>query len=111
MLLLGVNLGRTDFKSMLSNPRLLGVSAVLLFLIPVITMAMLMLSPTDTTIRLAVLAAACAPVGSNVAVYAQVYGEDYPYACQTVAMSTLFSIISRPVVLTIGGILFRLYHT
>lgn len=108
MMLLGVYLGQTDLKSMLSNPRLLGVSAVRLVLIPVITMAMLMLFPADPTIRLAVLAAACAPVGSNVAVYAQVYGEDYPYACQTVAMSTLFSIISMPAVLTVGGILFHL---
>lgn len=108
MLLLGVYLGQTDLKSMLSNPRLLGVSAVRLVLIPAITMAMLTLLPADTTIRLAVLAAACAPVGSNVAVYAQVYGEDYPYACQTVAMSTLFSILSMPAVLTIGGILFHL---
>lgn len=27
------------------------------------------------------------------AVYAQVYSEDYPYACQTAAMRTLFSIV------------------
>lgn len=106
MILLGVYLGQADIRSMLSNVRLLGVSAVRLVLIPAITLAMLMLFPVDATIRLAVLTAACAPVGSNVAVYAQMYGEDSPYACQAVAMSTLFSILSMPAVLTIGGILF-----
>jgi len=38
-------------------------------------------------------------------VYAQVYGEDYPYACQTVAMSTLLSVVTIPLILTLGNAL------
>ena len=45
--------------------------------------------------KLAVLLAAACPVGSNVAVYAQLHGKDYPYAVETVVLSTLFSIFSQ----------------
>lgn len=76
-----------------------------MILIPVLTLLLLWVIPVDSTIAMTILAAACAPVGSNVAVYAQIYGEDYPYACQTVTLSTILSIISMPLILALGGIL------
>lgn len=103
MVVLGVYLGQSNPAAMLTNKALYKTSAVRLVLIPLVTAAVLWLIPASSAIRLTVLAAACAPVGSNVAVYAQVYGEDYPYACQTVAMSTLFSIVTMPLILTLGG--------
>lgn len=103
MVVLGVYLGQSNPAAMLTNKALYKTSAVRLVLIPLVTAAILWLIPAGSAIRLTVLAAACAPVGSNVAVYAQVYGEDYPYACQTVAMSTLFSIVTMPLILTLGG--------
>lgn len=105
MLVLGVYLGQTDPKAMLVRWNLFKLSAVRLFLIPAATLIVLWLLPVDTTIALTVLTAACAPVGSNVAVYAQVYGEDYPYACQSVALSTLLSVVSMPLILVLGGML------
>lgn len=103
MLVLGVYLGQTNPKAMLLNRKLYILSAVRLALIPAATLLVLWLLPVDTTIALVILTAACAPVGANVAVYAQVYGEDYPYACQTVALSTLLSVISMPLILALGG--------
>lgn len=105
MLVLGVYLGQTDPKAMLITPRLYLLSSVRLILIPVLTLLLLWVIPVDSTIAMTILAAACAPVGSNVAVYAQIYGEDYPYACQTVTLSTILSIISMPLILALGGIL------
>lgn len=46
----------------------------------------------------AVLVASACPVGSNVAVYAQLHGKNYPYAVETVVISTILSIVSIPVV-------------
>lgn len=105
MLVLGVYLGQTDPKAMLVRWSLYKLSAVRLLLIPAATLIVLWLLPVDTTIALTVLTAACAPVGSNVAVYAQVYSEDYPYACQSVALSTLLSVVSMPLILALGGML------
>lgn len=106
MLVLGIYLGQTNPIAMLKKSNLYVLSTVRLLMIPAVTMILLMLIPVETTLRLTILAAACAPVGSNVAVYAQLYGEDYPYACQTVAMSTLLSILTMPAVLSAGSWLF-----
>ncbi len=48
---------------------------------------------------MAVLCAAAAPVGVNVAVYAQLNDLNYPYACQTVVLSIVLSVISLPFIL------------
>ena len=48
------------------------------------------------------LAIAC-PVGSNVAVYAQLHGKDYPYAVETVVISTLLSILTIPALVALAG--------
>jgi predicted permease len=41
-----------------------------------------------------------------VAVYSQLYDTDYGYACQTVTQSTLFSIVTMPVIIWIAERLF-----
>jgi len=48
------------------------------------------------------LIAVSCPVGSNVAVYAQLHGKDYPYAVETVIVSTLFSILTIPLVISLS---------
>lgn len=105
MIVLGVYLAQTDLKSTFTRPHLYGVSSVRLLLIPLVTLAfMLPMVPVDRTIKLVILTAAAAPVGSNVAVYAQLHNADYPYACQTVALSTVLSIITLPLVITLGSL-------
>ena len=70
--------------------------------IPVMTVLILALLPFDVRIRETVLIAAAAPVGANVAIYAQLNGRDYTYACQTVVMSTLLSIATMPAVMAMA---------
>ena len=55
--------------------------------------------------KLALLLAAACPVGSNVAVYAQLHGKDYPYAVETVIISTLLSIVTIPLVTWLAQLL------
>lgn len=50
----------------------------------------------------ALLIAASAPVGANVAIYAQIHGKDYIYASKTVVVSTLLSVVSLPLVIGLG---------
>lgn len=96
MLVLGVYLGKVDWKRMLTTPRTYLCAAVRLVLIPAATLLMFKLIPADSSISLAILICAAAPVGANVAVYAQLHGQDYSYAVQTVVLSTLFSVITLP---------------
>jgi predicted permease len=55
--------------------------------------------------KLALLIAASCPVGSNVAVYAHLHHKDYPYAVETVVISTLFSIVSIPAIVWLAGLI------
>ncbi len=56
-------------------------------------------------IRLALMLAAAAPVGANVAIYAQLYGSDHSYACKAVVRSTLLSLVTLPLITLAGNII------
>lgn len=99
MLILGTYLAQADIKSMLLTPRLYVVSAVRLIVIPLLLVALLKWLPIPALIKTAVLIAASAPVGSNVAVYAQLHNLDYVYASKTVVLSTMLSILTLPVIM------------
>ena len=96
MIILGVYLAQTELKSLVTEPALYLVSLVRLVIIPLLTLAVFAFIPADEIIQLTLLIAAGAPAGSNVSVYAQVYGSDYTYACKTVTQSTVLSILSLP---------------
>ncbi len=106
MIILGVYLAQTKFSELFTQPRLYGVSAVRLVLIPVLTALLLRLLPDSyDTLRTTLLIVASAPVGSNVAVYAQKLGKDYAYAVRLVCLSTILSILTMPVLVAVfcGG--------
>lgn len=100
MVVLGVYLAQTDIVKMLTTPRLYWVSVVRLAIIPLATLFVLLpFAGKFSNISMALLLVASAPVGSNVAVYAQKLDLDYTYAVQTICISTIFSIISMPLII------------
>jgi len=107
MFTIGIYMAKVDILKMFRKPRLYLVSAVRMLIIPAATLAVLLLLPADLyDLKLAVLIASACPVGSNVAVYAQLHDRDYGYAVETVVISTLVSIITIPVMVGLAGILF-----
>lgn len=107
MIVLGCYLAKSDLKSLFLTGRQYFLSAMRLVLIPLAVMVVLAFLPVDRTIRLAVFIASAAPVGANVAVYSQLYDLDYPYACQSVALSTILSIVTMPLMIVAASALFR----
>ena len=104
MFTVGVYLAQTDILKMLVKPKLYLVSAVRLIIIPLLTLILLLFVPGSwMDMKMALLLASACPVGSNVAVYAQLHGKDYPYAVETVIISTLLSIITIPAVVALAG--------
>ena len=102
MFTVGIYLAQTDLKKMLKDRSLYAVSAVRLLLIPLAALGILSLFPANLNgMKTVLLIAAACPVGSNVAVYAQLHGKDYPYAVETVVISTAFSLATIP--LTVWG--------
>ena len=106
MFAVGVYLAQCSFSKMLKKRKLYAVSMVRLLLIPLIVMALLTLVPgIGNDIRYAMLISAACPVGSNLAVYAQLHDKNYTYAVEAVAVSTVLSVITLPVLVWIAGLL------
>ena len=106
MIVLGAYLAQVPFKDLFMDRDTYLCTAVRLLVIPVLTMLLLWLVPGKyLTIRMAVLLAASAPVGSNVAIFAQIYHENYRNAVKDVCLSTLCSIITMPLILALAGML------
>lgn len=100
MLVLGTYLAQADMKEVFLSPRLYGVSFLRLVLIPAVCMLVGFVIPDKFTELFTCVMIACAcPVGSNVAVYAQLYNKDYTYAVSAVTLSTIFSVVTIPLML------------
>lgn len=106
MILVGVQLGGTDFGRLLSDRDLLITSAVKLILMPAIALLILTPFPVDPVVKLTSLLAVCFPSAViGVAVAAQEEKNSLLMA-EAVAVSTLLSVITLPVWIMLIG---RLY--
>lgn len=104
MVILGVYLAQTDAKTLFNDPHLYVVAAARLVLIPLLTALMLKLLPAQyAAIATTLIIVAAAPIGSNVAVYAQKLGKDYAYAVRGVCLSTLLSAITMPLLMLLAN--------
>lgn len=104
MIVLGVYLAQISLKSLFTDKQVYLASAVRLLVIPALTIVLMMLFPDKyLMVKLTILIAASAPVGSNVAIFAQIYDKDYTQAVKEVCMSTLFCIITLPIMLGIAN--------
>lgn len=100
MLVLGVYLAQTDLRKLFTTPHLYRVSAVRLVVIPLLSVLLLRLLPAEyDAIRATLAIVVSAPVGSNVAVYAQRLDKDYTYAVQIVCLCTILSLLTMPLML------------
>ena len=100
MIVLGVYLAQLDVKSTVTNWHIYAASAVRLVVIPLLSFLLLQLLPDKYDVMRTALFVVCmAPVGSNVAVYAQKQNKDYPYAVGLVCVSTVFSIVTIPIIM------------
>jgi len=108
MLVSGVYLAKADPKAMIANGKLYAVSAARLLLIPALSAVLLSLLPNQYyDLKISLLIAAACPVGSNVAVYAQLHNKNYVYAVETVVMSTVLSIVSIPLLFYAAQIIWK----
>ena len=106
MIILGVYLAQADLKSLFTNGRMYLNALPRLVLIPLITVFLLALLPDSLdTAGTALVVVSCAPVGALTAVYAQLYGLDYTYACSVICISTIMSVITMPLIIMLSSVL------
>ena len=99
MIVLGTYLAQVSPGSLFKEKLAYRSSFVRLILIPILTIILLGFFPAEYhTLKLAVLIAASAPIGSNVAIFAQLYGQDYTRAVKEVCLCTLLCMITLPLI-------------
>lgn len=99
MLVLGSYLAKTQPKSLVADVRVWAGSIVRLFVVPLATALLIRLSGMGNSEMVqALFIASAAPVGANVAIFAQQCGADYRLSVRLVCLSTLLSVMSVPIV-------------
>ncbi len=108
MIILGVYLAQLPLREMFTGKQVICCVLLRLTGIPLLTMLVLCLLPAEyNVIKLTVLIAAAAPVGSNVAIFAQMNGKDYTQAVKDICLSTVLCVITLPVITGIASALWR----
>ena len=107
MIISGIYLAQSDLLAMLKKTGTYVVCLFRLVIVPLISLLVVWLLPFGTTMtKLAVLISAAAPVGSNVAIFAQNYGCDYTEAVEHVCVSTVLCLVTLPAIMFIAERLF-----
>ena len=101
MVIIGVYMAQADMKSMFTDRNVYVASVIRLAVIPVISLLLIKATVAAAYPEIArtLLIVAAAPIGSNVAVYAQKLDLDYTYAVKVVCLSTVLSLLSVPVIM------------
>lgn len=105
MIVLGAYVAQMPLRAMFSERYAYMSTLFRLIVIPLLSIVALCLIPLQyRDIRLAILIAACAPVGSNVAIFAEMNGLDYTRAVKSVCLSTICSILTMPAIVAIAQV-------
>ena len=109
MFTVGIYLAQTDLKNMFFKKSLYSISLVRLLVMP--ALAILLLWPLPASMldmKIALFIAAACPVGSNIAVYAQLHNQDYAYSVETVIISTILAIVTMPIMVSLAQMVWAL---
>lgn len=103
MIVLGCFLAESDIRALACTASLYGVAVERLLVVPLLSIGALALLPGARELKLALLLAAAAPTGTNVAIFAKQHEGDYGYACGCVCLSTLGSLVTMPLIAMVGA--------
>lgn len=107
MMVLGTYLAKVNWKTVFLKPSLYAVSFLRLILIPILAMLLIwavgFICPVNPLIARSVLIPASCPAAAASALFAAKYGADATYASELVAVTTLFSIVTLPLMMVISA--------
>ena len=89
-----------DLALMITDVRLYKASALRLVAVPLLVLITLFFMPVSFEVKMVMLIAEATPCGAATSMLAQMFGADYQYGTGLVIMTTIFSMITMPLVLT-----------
>lgn len=103
MIIIGFYMAQISVKELFISKNGYAVSAVRLLIIPLMTTLLAAVMPFGNfAFKLTIIILTAAPIGSNVAVYAQIYGGNYKASAGEIVLSTLLSVITMPLIIQIS---------
>ncbi len=108
MVIIGAHLAKADLLASLRDVRVYSVSIVRLILLPLIVLALLLIVPVPFTLtgKTTLLIEAAAPTAAAVTMLAGLCNRNSQLASSLVAVTTVLSIITMPVIIALGQTLF-----
>lgn len=101
MFSLGTYLAQLKIREIFNDKTVYASTFFRLVVIPIVTIFLLCLIPDQyEMIRMALIIVAATPVGSNVAIFAQIHNKNYTQAVKSVCMSTICSIVTIPLIVS-----------
>ena len=96
MIVIGSSIANMKFREMFTDVRLLVFSAVKLLLIPLVGVTLIRLTGADPLFVGVCLVMLGTPIGSMTAMIAQTHGSNYELAARGVALTTVLSVVTLP---------------
>ena len=106
MVVSGVYIARSHLLSALKMPRIYYIVFLKSIIVPAAVLFIFYLFPMDETLRLTILIASACPTASNAMLFANRFKRDVNNASHIFAITTIFSIISLPLVILVAQQLF-----
>lgn len=105
MIILGAFLAQCDLRSCFRDRQVYFVTVLRLLILPLLTLAVFLLLPLDSVLRDSMLISAAAPVAMVCSMFGQVYGTDYLFSTRAVAVSTILSAVTIPLLIALSGLI------
>lgn len=102
MLVIGTYIARADLHSFISDMSVYKVSFLRLIVVPAILLGLLILMRPEKDLFMATMVQAATPVAANTVLFAVQYKRDSELASKLVAVSTVLSIVTIPVLTIIA---------
>lgn len=102
MMVAGFSVAQADLRKMFAKLRIYYVSAVKLILFPLCTIPLLLLLRLPTDVSMPILIAAACPTATTGTMMAIRYKQNYTYASEIYALSTVLSVVTIPVLVLIA---------
>lgn len=99
MLVVGTYFAHTDYKAIFKGVKVLNVSFVKLLLLPAVTIGLIKLFGITGTIASTIAICAATPTANNTIIFSAKYEQDTRLASRTVAVVSLISIFTLPVII------------
>lgn len=106
MLIAGISVAQTDLKKMIQNIRVYYITALKLLIMPAIVLLLLSVLPLQPDVAMTTLIAAACPVAATGTAFALRFQKNYQYASELYSFTTLFSLVTIPIFVYAGELLF-----